>query len=71
MLIHGARPKTEPEVVKARLADLAEEFARFTDLLHKFDGTMPGAEFGGSEMRTAHGFLNTAWLWAKEAIEKN
>jgi hypothetical protein len=40
-------------------------------LLHKFDGTMPGAEFGGSEMRTAHGFLNTAWLWAKEAIEKN
>ena len=71
MLIHGAKPRSEPEVIKARLAELAGAFAEFSDKLHKFDGTQPGAEFGGSEMKTAHHFISTAWLWAKEAIEKN
>jgi len=71
MKIHGAKPVSEPEVIRARLIQLAEAFQLTVDEMHKFDGTQPGAEFGGNEMRAAHHFINTAWLWAKEAIEKN
>ena len=71
MKIHGALPKTEHEVVRARLAELAEAFARFSDTLHKFDGTQSGAPFGSRDMAVAYTHLQTAWLWAREAVEKS
>lgn len=71
MKIHGGRPRSEPAVIKARLAELAEAFDTVNNALHKFDGTQPGAEFGMEGFRTARQHLNTAWLWARETLEQN
>jgi hypothetical protein len=71
MIIHGARPKSEPEVIKTRLADLAEAFRLLTEAMHRMDGTQPGNPMGGREMAVAKTHIDTAWLWAKEAVETN
>lgn len=71
MLIHGAKPRTEPEIIKARLAELAEAFDVVANLLHKFDGTQEGASYGTPGFIGASQHLNTAWLWAKETLEQN
>jgi hypothetical protein len=71
MIIHGAKPRSEPEIIKARLAELAEAFAMVSAVLHKCDGTQADSPFGLAEFRTAHQHLSTAWLWAKEAVETN
>jgi len=70
MLIHGARPTTSPEIIAIRLAELASAFKATEDAMHKFDGTGSGESFGVPEMREAHRFLETAWLWARSAIER-
>jgi hypothetical protein len=71
MLIHGAKPRSEPEIIQIRLADLAEAFRVLTESLHKCDGTMPGNPMMTREMAIAKSHLDTAWLWAKEAVESN
>jgi hypothetical protein len=71
MIIHGARPRTEPEVILARLAELAEAFQKVTVVLHKFDGTQEDAQFGMEGFRVSREYLNSAWLWAKETLEQN
>ena len=58
-------------MIQARLAELADAFALVNHVLHKFDGSQDDATFGMPDMRTAHQYLNSAWLWAKEAVEKN
>ena len=71
MNIHGAKPRTPPEVIATRLAELAAAFKATEDAMHRFDGTASGENFGVPEMREAHRFLETAWLWARSAIERN
>lgn len=71
MIIHGAKPRTNPDVIATRLAEVAEAFDVVNVALHKCDGTQPDSPMGLPELRVAHQFLETAWLWAKEAIEKN
>jgi hypothetical protein len=71
MLIHGARPRSEPEVIKTRLSDLSEGFQFLTEIMHGLDGTQPGNPMGGREMQVAKQYLDTAWLWAKEAVEQS
>lgn len=71
MKIHGARPRTDPALIATRLAELEAAFQAASDAMHKFDGTQPDAGFGTFEMRQAAVSLQTAWFWAKEAIERN
>jgi hypothetical protein len=71
MKIHGALPKTPLHLIEARIAELALAFKMVEDEMHRYDGTTPGNDFGMPEMRVAHQHLETAWLWAKQAVEAN
>ena len=71
MMIHGARPRSDPEAIKARLAELSEAFRALLEVLHKCDGTQPGNPFGMRGMAVAKTYLDTAWLWAKDTVEEN
>jgi hypothetical protein len=71
MIIHGAAPKTDPEIIKTRVAAIAEAFLAARVAMHAADGTQPGNPMGGREMRIAADHLDTAWLWAKHAVESN
>lgn len=71
MKIHGAKPRSEPDVVKARLVELDEAFQIAFETLHKFDGTQADAPFGVQDMAIAGRYLQTAYLWAKRAVEEN
>jgi hypothetical protein len=71
VIVHGARPRTDPEIIQRRIAELALAFKETEDAMHRFDGTGSGDPFGVPEMREAHRFLETAWLWARSAIERN
>lgn len=71
MIIHGALPKSDPALIKARVEELAVAFKAVSDAMHKFDGTQEDATFGGREMAVAFTHLQTAHLWAQFAVEKN
>jgi len=71
MKIHGAKPKSDPAVVKERLGQLAEAFDLLQEVLHKMDGTQSGNPYGGREMAIAATHLDTSYLWAKEAVEQS
>jgi len=71
MLIHGAKPRSDPETIKKRLGQLAEAFGLLQEVLHNLDGTSPGNPFGGREMAIAATHLDTSYLWAKEAVDQS
>ena len=71
MIIHGAKFRSNPDVIATRKAELATAFGMVNEVLHKCDGTQPDSPFGLPEFRVAHEYLETAFLWAKEAVEKN
>jgi len=71
MIIHGAKPRSDPEVIKARISKLLAAFREVTRVMHECDGTQEDSEFGTPEMRVAHTYLHTTWLRVKDAVEEN
>ena len=71
MKIHGAKPRSDPAIIKERLGQLAEAYSILQDVLHKMDGSSPGNPYGGREMAVAATYLDTSYLWAKEAVEQS
>jgi hypothetical protein len=69
MKIHGAKPRSDPETILRRLAELNAAFEEAYTALHKFDGTQLDSPFGNPEMRVAGEYLETALLWARHAVE--
>jgi hypothetical protein len=69
--IHGAKPRSDPGTIKARLVELDEAFQIAFETLHKFDGTQADAPFGVRDMAIAGNYLQTAYLWAKRSVEEN
>ena len=39
MIIHGAKPSSDLDVIATRLGELALAFSALDEVLHKFDGT--------------------------------
>jgi len=71
MRILGAKPRSDPETIKRRLEGLREAFQIVADEMHRCDGTQPDSQMGGKDMAVAKTHLETAWLWAKEAVEQS
>lgn len=53
---------------RVRQAALEVAFHRLEVTLHELEGTQSG-DYGTREMRQAGVHLETAWLWAREAID--
>jgi len=53
---------------RVRQAALEAAFEQMETTLHMLEGTQSG-EYGTREMRQAGVHLETAWLWAREAID--
>ena len=69
MRILGAKPRSDAETIRKRLEGLREAFQIVADEMHRCDGTQPDSQMGGRDMGIAKSHLETAWLWAREAIE--
>ena len=54
---------------RARRVRLEAGFAALQTLLHELEGTQSG-DYGTREMSIAGTHLDTAWLWAREALEE-
>ena len=57
------------ELHRRRMIRLEEGFSALQGLLHELEGSQSGA-YGTREMAIAGTHLETAWLWAREAIEE-
>ena len=71
MKIHGAKPRSDADTIRARLAELDAAFQLAFETLHKFDGTQADSPFGVPDMATAAQHLQTSYLWARRAVEEN
>jgi hypothetical protein len=71
MKIHGAGKEDAGEdIIAKRLARLHEAYLAFCAALHELDGTQADAErYGTREMAVAGTHADTAYLWARQAIE--
>lgn len=54
---------------RMRRARLDEAFKGVESLLHELEGSMSG-DYGTREMALAGNYLDTALLWAREALEE-
>ena len=56
------------ERIRVRQMALEAAFEELEMILHQLEGTQSG-DYATHEMRQAGIFLETAWLWAREAID--
>jgi len=71
MHLLNAKPRSEPEIIKKRLENLEQAFAMAAEEMHRCDGTQPDSPMGNRDMAIAKTNLDTAWLWARKAVEES
>jgi len=55
---------------KARRDRMEAAFATLQDLMHELEGSSSGSPFMTHEMIVCGDYLDTAWLWAREALKE-